>query len=141
MVNAPIESCWDFVKVMDNWAPFIKGYSKHKEISDRESIWTIIGDVGVLSRTVDLRVNITEWVEPSKVTFKLEGINERVTGKGLFLQEKSDTSKTKLTFKLQIKAGGLLAPVYNLAMTPLLRPMATEMADKIGAAVEARQKG
>jgi carbon monoxide dehydrogenase subunit G len=29
VVNLPPETVWDFVKDMNNWAPFLTGYQKH----------------------------------------------------------------------------------------------------------------
>ena len=81
----PITTIWDFVQDMDNWAPFVQGYQAHEKKSDRRSIWTLKGDVGVLKRTVQLDVNITEWDENARVEFTLGGIGEDVDGGGTFL--------------------------------------------------------
>ena len=48
-VNLPREKVWDFVKDMNNWAPFLTGYQKHEILNDTDSIWTLKGDVGVLA--------------------------------------------------------------------------------------------
>jgi len=80
----PVERIWDFVQDMNNWAPMLTGYQKHEILSDTKSIWTLKGDVGILSRTVRLEVNITEWNGPGRVAFTLTGQNEQVEGGGLF---------------------------------------------------------
>jgi hypothetical protein len=85
VVHAPQEAIWDFVKVMDNWAPFVTGYQSHEIIDDADSIWTLKGDVGVLSRVVQFRVHITEWAGPSRVAFTMSGVNEQTEGEGLFV--------------------------------------------------------
>jgi len=72
---------------MDHWAPFLLGYQAHDKRSDSESTWTIKGDVGSLSRIVDFRVLITEWVEPERVSFTLEGVGEPMRGDGSFRLE------------------------------------------------------
>ena len=82
VVNLPPEKVWDFVKDMNNWAPFLTGYQKHQILSDTDSIWTLKGDVGVLARTVELKAHITEWNGPERVSFTLSGINELVDGGG-----------------------------------------------------------
>jgi len=82
VVNLPPEKVWDFVKDMNNWAPFLTGYQKHQILSDTDSIWTLKGDVGVLARTVELKAHITEWNGPERVSFTLAGINELVEGGG-----------------------------------------------------------
>jgi carbon monoxide dehydrogenase subunit G len=85
VVHAPQVAIWDFVKVMDNWAPYVTGYQSHEVIDDADSIWTLKGDVGVLSRVVQFRVHITEWAGPARVAFTMSGINEQTEGEGLFV--------------------------------------------------------
>lgn len=87
VVNLPREAVWDFVKDMNNWAPFLTGYQKHEILSDTDSIWTLRGDVGVLARRVELKAHITEWNGPERVSFTLEGINEEVDGGGTLIME------------------------------------------------------
>ena len=82
VVNLPPEKVWDFVKDMNNWAPFLTGYQKHQILSETDSIWTLKGDVGVLARIVELKAHITEWNGPERVSFTLAGINELVDGSG-----------------------------------------------------------
>ena len=54
-IDLPRETIWEFVKDMDNWAPFLTGYQSHEAIDERDSIWTLKGDVGVLARVVRLK--------------------------------------------------------------------------------------
>ncbi len=81
----PRDRLWDFVKDIDNWAPMMTGYVSHELKSERESEWTLRGDVGVLSREVRLGVTITAWEGPDRVDFELTGLNEAVSGGGSFL--------------------------------------------------------
>ena len=83
-LSVPVSQVWDFVQDMDNWAPMMTGYQSHEVKSDTESVWTLKGDVGILSRIVELAVTITEWAGPHRVSFTLEGINEMVSGDGTF---------------------------------------------------------
>ena len=76
------EPVWEFVKDMNNWAPFLTGYQKHQIIDETDSIWTLKGDVGILSRVVEFRAHITEWSGPERVSFTLTGLNEAVEGGG-----------------------------------------------------------
>ena len=94
VVNAPQLSIWDFVKDMDNWAPFVTGYQSHEVIDDFDSIWTLKGDVGVLSRVVQFRVHITEWAGPTRVAFTMSGINEQTEGEGLFVMGPTAEAET-----------------------------------------------
>ncbi len=83
-MSVPIDRIWDFVKDMNNWAPMLTGYQGHEIEDDEHSVWTLKGDVGILSRTVKLAVVITEWVDGERVSFTLEGLNEAVSGDGTF---------------------------------------------------------
>ena len=138
VVNAPIEVVWQYLDKMANWAPYLKGYQKHEEIDDKESIWTLKGDMGVLARVVQIKITITEWVEPEKVGFKIDGITERVTGNGIFIATSESAETTSLFFEFTINAGGLIGPVANVLMKPMLKPVATDMGDSIKKDIEAR---
>jgi carbon monoxide dehydrogenase subunit G len=82
MSLAPDE-IWAFVKDMNNWAPFLTGYQRHEIQSDTDSVWWLKGDVGILSRTVQLQAHVTEWRGPERVAFTLTGLNEEVEGGGV----------------------------------------------------------
>jgi carbon monoxide dehydrogenase subunit G len=84
---------WDFVSDMDRWAPLLLGYQSHEKQSDTESVWTIKGDVGTLTRIVKFRVQITEWIDPERVRFTLEGIGEPMQGDGSFHLEALDPAQ------------------------------------------------
>ena len=83
----PIARIWDFVQDMDNWAPLLTGYQKHEKLSETESLWTVKGDVGVLARVVQFRVEVVEWSAPERVRFTLRGLNEQMEGEGSFSLE------------------------------------------------------
>ena len=92
-INLPPDKIWEFVKDMNNWAPFLTGYQKHEIIDDRDSTWWLKGDVGVLSRMVELKAHITEWMGPEKVSFTLTGVNEAVEGKGQLVMAEDVSSE------------------------------------------------
>jgi carbon monoxide dehydrogenase subunit G len=83
----PVPVIWDYVREMDNWAPFLRGYQSHAKQSDVDSTWVLKGDVGMMTRTVKFQVHIDEWGEPSRVRFTLKGLNEPMEGGGEFLLE------------------------------------------------------
>ena len=89
VANLPVETIWDFVQEMDNWARWVAGYQTHEKESETESVWTLKGDVGVLARTVRFRVKVTEWAGPERVRFALEGLNEPMQGSGEFVMSAS----------------------------------------------------
>src|SRR5262245_7468717 len=79
------ELVWDFVKDMNNWAPMLTGYQTHEILDETDSVWTLKGDVGILSRVVKLRAHVTEWVDRERVVFTLTGLNEKVDGGGVLV--------------------------------------------------------
>lgn len=80
----PIESIWEFVKEIDNWAPMVTGYQEHEKENENDSTWVLKGDLGSVTRVLKFKVHVTEWAGPERVTFELEGINEMMTGQGVF---------------------------------------------------------
>lgn len=120
VVQLGLQSVWPFVADMNHWAADIPGYCQHTMLSDRESLWRIKGDVGMLSREADLRVLITEWSEPSCVRFSLEGTEEPISGTGSFTAHAQDLEHTVLVFTLTLDAGGPLAPVIHVLLNTQL---------------------
>lgn len=83
-VDKPVQAVWPWVREMDNWAPMLRGYQAHRKESETESVWTLTGDLGPMSKTIEMRVSITDWQDGERVAFELVGIDEAVTGEGAF---------------------------------------------------------
>ena len=83
----PAETIWAFVEDMDHWARFVTGYQGHEKKSQTESLWTLKGDVGVLQRKLLFQVEITEWSPGKRAGFRLKGVNEPMSGEGVFTLE------------------------------------------------------
>lgn len=83
----PVETIWDFVRDMDNWAEFVAGYQSHEKLSEDDSVWVLKGDVGMVTRIVKFNVHVQEWAPPYRVTFSLKGVNEPMEGAGTFRLE------------------------------------------------------
>ena len=90
----PIETIWEFVCDMDNWAAFVTGYQSHAVHGETDSVWTLKGDVGVLTRTLEFRVRVTEWAGPERVRFSLEGLNEAMSGEGSIQIDRAEAGGT-----------------------------------------------
>jgi carbon monoxide dehydrogenase subunit G len=115
----PLDTVWAFVSDMNNWAPFLTGYQKHEVIDATDSLWTLKGEVGILSRRVELRAHVTEWLEPQRVTFTLTGINEDVDGGGtLVLRRASPASPAAAAPSPRV---GLMRRVLNALARLLFR--------------------
>jgi hypothetical protein len=84
-VAAPVERVWAYVEDLNQWCHLMIGYEALEIIDDRHSVWTLRGDVGILTREVKVAVEITEWIPRERVTFVVTGITERLEGGGAFL--------------------------------------------------------
>ena len=195
-IDAPVERVWAFVEHLPNWAPLLIGYQKLVEVNDRQSIWTLKGDMGILAREVDLQADITVWEPLKRVEFTLTGLTEKLTGAGTFAlapataddgaggvatpaparqrrlgdlfarlkqrllhkvmkrAEGADASVraaadslapadasyagegSLLTFQLELKPGGPMAPMLELLMAPILEPAVKDLTTGIRTALE-----
>jgi carbon monoxide dehydrogenase subunit G len=125
-IDVPRPAVWDFVKEINNWAPFAKGYQEHEVLSERESRWTVKGDIGPISRVTKFHVTITEWLDGERVGFTLKGLNEPVSGAGAI----------RLIGEATIEFGGNLGPVINHLFVPWARAGADELVTKIAVALQ-----
>jgi carbon monoxide dehydrogenase subunit G len=135
-IQAPIQKVWDFVKDQNNWAPFLMGYVEHEIVNDKESVWRLRSSIAGVTYAFEMEVLITEWVEESKVGFELKGLTHPVKGGGLVTLVKADKNVTDVAFHLHLQGRGIAAPVVNLVIAPMLKPMAEELLEKINAAME-----
>jgi carbon monoxide dehydrogenase subunit G len=89
-VSAPLERVWNYVEDLNQWCHLMIGFQALEIVDERRSIWTLRGDVGILTREVRIQVDITEWLPRDRVTFVVTGITERLEGGGAFLMTASD---------------------------------------------------
>lgn len=126
-----IEEIWNFVSDMDKWAPLVPGYIEHEIINQNESTWSFKGDLGFMKKTVKLKVDITEWKEPTKVTFNLKGLSDNFKGGGYFQAEVIDENNTKMTGNLDITAGGAMGPMINQILKSFVPKTTEELTDAV----------
>jgi carbon monoxide dehydrogenase subunit G len=135
-MGAPRTRVWEFVRDMNNWAPFTRGYQSHEIISERESIWTVRGDLGPISRITKVEVHITEWIEGERVGFTVRGLNEPLTGGGaIMLSDAEAGGRTQIQGDATIDFGGSLGPVVNHLIGPFIESGADELVVQIIEAV------
>lgn len=130
-IDVPIQNIWEFVADMDKWAPLVPGYIEHEIINERQSTWKFKGDIGIMQKTVSLKIDIKEWIEPTKVTFDLTGISENFKGDGYFEAEVISDTKTKMTGSLDITAGGLMGPMINAVLKNFVPKTAQELTEAV----------
>lgn len=130
-LDLPIEKIWDFVSDMNRWAPLVPGYIEHEILSDKQSTWTFKGDIGIMQKTVKLKIDIKEWVEPSLVTFDLTGMNENFTGDGYFKAVPLSDNKTEMIGNLDITAKGMMGPMINAILKNFVPKTAEDLTKAI----------
>ncbi|MFX3635975.1 MAG: CoxG family protein [Candidatus Pristimantibacillus sp.] len=123
----PIQNIWNFVSDMDKWAPLVPGYIEHEIINDRESTWSFKGDLGFMKKTVKLKIDITNWIEPTKVTFDLKGLSDNFVGDGYFEAKAIDANNTSMTGYLDITAKGAMGPMINTILKNFVPKTAEEL--------------
>lgn len=84
-VACPPDELWAFMEHFPNWAPYVVGYRHLRQVDDTTAVWTLRGDVGILSREVEIEVSVTSWKPGHSADFALEGITERLSGIGGFI--------------------------------------------------------
>jgi carbon monoxide dehydrogenase subunit G len=83
-IAAPIDEVWTYLWNIPNWAHLMIGFQTVKVVDERHSLWTLKGDVGMLSREVDLEVIIDDWEPRSFLNFTVNGLTEQIAGNGTF---------------------------------------------------------
>ncbi|MEW9110179.1 CoxG family protein [Cytobacillus gottheilii] len=135
-VDLPIQQLWNFVHVMDNWAPLVPGYISHRKVNDNQSLWSFYTDIGVMKKKIELQVDITEWSEPHKVAFQLTGINEKLSGSGYFSAQVSEGKKVEMTGFLDLTAEGMMAKMANSIMKSSLPEITKELTEAVAEKAE-----
>lgn len=136
--NIPVEQAkvWAFVSDIEKWARLVPGYRKHEMKSDKQSVWTFGGTVAGMTKMVDAQVDITEWNEPSKIGFELQGLSDKFTGAGYFEANAISANETEMVMHLEVKAGG----VAGVALNPIFKLALPTAAEKLGGRVVAQIK-
>ncbi|WP_067726260.1 CoxG family protein [Oceanobacillus damuensis] len=139
-VDISINEIWNFISDMNNWAVLVPGYADHEIISSTESIWKLHGDIGIINRTVNLKVHITEWTEPSNVRFNLSGLNETCVGDGYFLATALSEKKTKITGYLNVTVKGMMGPMMNPLLKTVVPKIGKDLTEKVTAKIMEKEK-
>ncbi len=135
-IDVPRAVVWDFVKDIDNWAPFAKGYQEHEIVSENESLWVVKGDIGPISRVTKFHVQITEWTAGEGVAFTLRGLNESISGQGAIKLTDAESEGTLIRGEALLEFGGSLGPIINHLFAPWARAGADELVTKIAVALQ-----
>lgn len=127
VVPASQEKVWSFVSNIEKWAKLVPGYKEHKMINDKKSIWTFEGNMKGIKKTIEMELNIVEFVEPSNIKVDIVGLSDKFTGSGQF-QAKPEGNSTNMTGTVEVNAGILLAPMIKM----VLPKVTTRLTEKVG---------
>lgn len=131
VLSVPIEKVWGFVSKIDKWAPLVPGYIMHELVNERTLLWEFKSDLGFIKKKIKLGIEIVEWDEPNKITFNIQGINEKFYGYGYFLAERLQIKETRMTGCIIINAKGVKAPVINGLLKSFVPQLTIEFAETI----------
>ena len=127
---------WAFVNDYDNWAHLLPGYEGHRLAPDGRSIWTIKGDLGMFARIVELEVGVVAEEKHEGASFTVKGISENVHAEGAFLTKPLGPGRVELTFVIDVRAGGAMAPMINALLKASLPRMMDGFARSLVARIE-----
>lgn len=131
------QGVWSFVSDMEKWATLVPGYRQHEMINEKQSKWTFAGNVGILKKSVEVQIDITNWEEPSKIEFDLTGLTDKFTGSGYFEAKIIDEQTTEMTGHLEIKAGGIASAVLNPIFSAVLPKATTILTERVANKIQA----
>jgi carbon monoxide dehydrogenase subunit G len=119
-IDINIETMWNFIKDMGNWAPCMPGYVAFNEVDDNVSIWTLKGDVKIFKRKVDFIVTVTDRTAPDRIAFTLVAEKEGIKGEGTYTAKAVGANETELEFNLKMEGSGMAKKVVDALMAKVL---------------------
>ncbi|PTU31887.1 SRPBCC family protein [Stenotrophobium rhamnosiphilum] len=136
LIEAPIESVWDYVQDIRKWANLFPGCRDCKVIDEHDSRWVIKVGAGGLVRTVNVSVHVEKWDGPERVnfTYKLDG--EPVEGSGSYIAKQISAGQTEITLKVSVSGRGPMAPMWEAVSRPLLPQLAKSFAGQLKSEIE-----
>ncbi|BCB03845.1 CoxG family protein [Bacillus sp. KH172YL63] len=135
-VRATRSEVWEFIRDMNQWAPLVPGYKSHHIHSENLSSWTFTVQYGVVKKKLSVKVLITEWKEPSQVTFVITGINHKLTGKGSFRAVEKNNRITSMTGYLEIEAMSPVGKLLQASFDTMVHDLTRDLTAAVGKAIE-----
>ena len=107
---------------------------------NKESIWTLKGEFGVISRVTKFHGNITEWIEGKRITGAFKGINEPVNGYAtVSLRENEEGEGAVISGEMEFEISGVLGALIGRFMEPWIRSAAEDLVIRIVEAIQSRR--
>ncbi|RDW15562.1 CoxG family protein [Oceanobacillus chungangensis] len=139
-LEMPIERIWDFISDINNWAPLVPGYLEHEIINQEQSIWKLHGDIGMIKKTVNLKVDIIKWHKPTHIAFRLTRLNESAIGTGYFKAKTLADLSVEMSGYLNISAKGMLGQMVNPILNTFVPVVGKEFTEKVATKILERDR-
>ena len=130
IVPLNVETVWNFVSRIENWATLVPAYKEHEQIDDKKSIWTFEGSMKGIKKTVKMELEIIEFNEPNNIKFTLTGLTDNFKGSGQF-QAEEIAGGTNMIGTVEANAGGISGAVLNPMIKMVLPKVTTRLTEKI----------
>ena len=137
-IATDIDSVWDYVRDIRQWASLFPGCRECSVIDDDNSLWIIKVGAGGLVRTVNAQVHIEQWAGPEQVLFSYQLESEPVVGGGSYTATRISDVETEIALQVRVEGSGSMAPMWEAVSKPLLPQLAKIFASKLKAEIEAR---
>ena len=135
-IHAHIDTVWDYVKDIQNWAVLFPGCSGCELLNDDDSRWTLKVGAGGMVKTVTVLVHVDNWAGPEAVDFSFMLEKEPVTGNGSFRAAATGKNETGICMRVQVAGSGAMAPMWEAMSKPLLPQLAKSFAAQLKAEIE-----
>ncbi len=136
LVNAGIESVWNYVQDIARWAEIMPGYRACEIVDENISRWTLKVGVGGLVRTVKVSVNVDEWNGPETVHFTYKLAGDPVQGGGTYRAVAKGPNETEISLKVSVIGSGPMALMWEAMGKPLLPKFAQDFANQLKHEIE-----
>lgn len=137
-IDAGIDTVWDYVKDIRQWANLFPGCRECEIIDEDNSRWVIKVGAGGLVRTVNVLVHIDQWAGPEQVLFSYKLESEPVVGSGTYSARRLGAHETEIMLKVSVEGSGSMAPMWEAVSRPLLPQLAKTFSARLKAEIEAR---
>lgn len=136
LIDAAIESVWNYVQDIRKWAVLFPGCRECTVINAQDSRWILKVGAGGLVRTVKVLVHVDNWEGPERVDFsyKLEG--DPVEGGGSYIASQKTALQTEVTMTVRVAGSGPMAPLWEALSRPLLPQLAKSFAGQLKTEIE-----
>jgi carbon monoxide dehydrogenase subunit G len=136
LIEAPIESVWQYVKDIRQWANLFPGCKDCTVINDNDSRWLLKVGAGGLVRIVNVLVHIDKWNGPERVDFSFKLDGDPVEGNGSYVASSSGSQTTAIQLIVRVAGTGAMAPMWEAMSRPLLPQLAKTFASKLKNEIE-----